>query len=208
MRAARALVLEALLVAVLGLAFALAANALSPRGLRLARNYFPGAVSPAPLAGTTVNPAVTGTNLQPGQGTEAVLQRLRQRGLQATSSNEVVALFRDARYEQGLVVFVDARDDAHYQAGHIPGAWQFNHYRPENYLPAVLPACLNAQQVVVYCTGGACEDSEFAAVMLRDAGVPGGNLSVYTGGINEWLAAGLPVETGARGSGQMLPSKP
>jgi len=123
-------------------------------------------------------------------------------------SNEVVQLFRDVRYEQGLVVFVDARDDAHYQAGHIPGAWQFNHYRAENYLDAVLPVCLNAQQVVVYCTGGECEDSEFAAIMLRDAGVPGEKLFVFTGGFTEWAGNKLPVETGARLSGQLLDHKP
>ena len=70
-------------------------------------------------------------------------------------------------------------------------------------MPTVLPVCLAAQKVVVYCTGGACEDSEFAALMLRDAGVPRENVYVYVGGITEWIANGLPVETGARGSGQM-----
>ena len=122
----------------------------------------------------------------------------------SAASNEVTALFRDPRHDQGLVAFIDARDDAHYQAGHIPGAWQFDHYRAEAYLPAVLPVCMNAQQVVVYCNGGTCEDSEFAAVLLRDAGVPRTSLFVYVGGITEWKSNGLPVETGARRSGQLL----
>jgi hypothetical protein len=30
-------------------------------------------------------------------------------------------------------------DDEHYRAGHIPGAFQLDHYHPENYLAAVLP---------------------------------------------------------------------
>lgn len=203
MRVAKTIVLEALLVTALGLAFALAANALSPRGLRLSRNYFPGdeRVIVAALPSTNALPA--NATASSGGLANATLRRLQQRGLQVVASNEVVELSRDLRYEQGLVVFIDARNDQHYQAGHIPGAWQFDHYRAENYLPAVLPVCLSAQKVVVYCTGGTCEDSEFAAVMLRDAGVPQENLFVYAGGIAEWMTTGHPVEIGVRGSGQL-----
>ena len=216
MKNVKRVLLEALLVAALGLAFALGANALSPRGLRLNRNYFPtaagarnSALPPAKPAqderGQTTNaPAVANST----GALSAALRRLQEHGLQPMGSNQVVQLFRDVRYEQGLVVFVDARDDAHYQAGHIPGAWQFNHYRAENYLDSVLPICLNAQQAVVYCTGGECEDSEFAAIMLRDAGVPREKLFVYAGGITEWTGNKLPVETGARLSGQLLDHKP
>jgi len=202
MRKAKAVVFELLLVVVLGLLFALVANALSPRGLRLSRNYFPDAGT-RPAAGSTATTTTTvSTN-----AANATIQRLQQRGLQLVSSNEVVELFRDPRYEQGLVVFIDARDDQHYAAGHIPGAWQFHHYRAENYLPTVLPVCINALQVVVYCTGGECEDSEFAAIMLRDAGVPRETLFVYAGGITEWTTNGLPVETGARRNGEVLKPK-
>ena len=202
MRNAKAVVFEAFWVAALGLAFALAANALSPRGLRLSRNYFPDAGTAPSLTNSTATASVS-TN-----ASNATAQRLQQRGLQLVSSNEVAELFRDPRHEQGLVVFIDARDDQHYAAGHIPGAWQFHHYRAEDYLPTVLPICLNALQVVVYCNGGECEDSEFAAIMLRDAGVPRETLFVYAGGIIEWKANGLPVETGARLSGQLLPRQP
>jgi rhodanese-related sulfurtransferase len=207
MRKARRVLLEAVAVAAAGLLFALAANALSPRGLRLTRNYFPGGA----VASAVVQPS---TNSAPGAATgsqnsfEATLRRLEQHGLQPMAGNAVVELFHDLRYEQGLVILVDARDDAHYQAGHIPGAWQFDHYHPEQYLPAVLPVCLNAQKVVVYCTGGACEDSEFAAIMLREAGVPRDSLFVYTGGITEWMTNGQPLESGARGSGVVVRRKP
>jgi rhodanese-related sulfurtransferase len=199
MRNARAVVLETMLVAALGLAFALAANALSPRGLRLSRNYFPGNHKPivaAPPGAHSSSAPTTGTS---ANRLSAVLERLRQQNLQSVTSNEVIELFRDPRYELGVVVFVDARNDQEYQAGHIPRAWQFNHYRAEAYLPTVLPVCLTAEKIVVYCNGGECEDSEFAAVVLRDAGVPRENLFVYVGGISEWMTNGLPVETGARG---------
>jgi rhodanese-related sulfurtransferase len=204
---AKAVLLEALLVVVAGLLLALAANAFSPRGLRLSRNYFP-EFTVASKAATNGTNSVVPTARANVAGTNATLQRLRQRGLQLVTSNEVVQLFRDPRYEQGLVVFVDARDDQHYTMGHIPGAWQFHHYRAENYLPTVLPACMAALQVVVYCTGGECEDSEFAAIMLRDAGVPSENLFVFAGGFTEWTATGSTIETGTRGSGAVLQAKP
>jgi rhodanese-related sulfurtransferase len=204
MRNAKAVVVEALLVAALGLVFAIAANALSPRGLRLSRNYFPDAGTRL----SATNSGATATTPVSANASNTTIQRLQQHGLQLVSSNEVVELFRDPRYAQGLVMFIDARDDQHYAAGHIPGAWQFHHYRAENYLPTVLPVCLNALQIVVYCAGGECEDSEFAAIMLRDAGVPREALFVYAGGITEWKAGGLPVESGVRGSGQLLPAKP
>jgi rhodanese-related sulfurtransferase len=67
----------------------------------------------------------------------------------------------------------------------------------------VLPACLAAQKIVVYCTGGKCEDSEFAAGTLLEAGIPAAKISVYIGGITEWTAAKLPLETGTRKSGML-----
>jgi rhodanese-related sulfurtransferase len=211
MRKGPAIALEALLVAALGVAFALAANALSPRGLRLSRDYFPeqssaAKTSPATksTAGTTGLPAVA--IHPPGASpTDAIAQKLQQRGLQIVSSNEVVELYRDPRREQGLIVFIDARDDSHYTSGHIPGAWQLDRFRPENYLPSVLPACLAALKVVIYCSGGECEDSAFAAILLREAGVPADALFVYIGGITEWKAGGSPMETGPRGSGTVTP---
>jgi rhodanese-related sulfurtransferase len=208
MRNARTLVLEATLVAMAGLAFALACNGLSPRGLRLSRNYFPG--GPLPSATQSVTNVVANPSTGPASTDPlaATLRRLEQVGLQSIHSNSVVELFRDPRFEQGLVVFLDARDDQHYQAGHIPGAWQFNHYRAEQFLPTILPLCLSAQKIVVYCNGGTCDDSEFAAIMLRDAGIPRENLFVYAGGITEWMTNGLPVETGMRRSGQLLKSGP
>jgi rhodanese-related sulfurtransferase len=117
-------------------------------------------------------------------------------------------LFRDPEYEQELIVFVDARDDQHYEEGHVPGAYQLDRYYPENHLPTVLPACLNATRVVIYCKGGKCEDSYFAAQAFQEAGVPPERLCVYAGGIAEWGAARLPVETGARRSGVIEPAKP
>ncbi len=202
--------LEGLIVALGGALFGFAANAVSPRGLALSRNYFPGATrNSVPTAPATQPRSVPGaTNVAMPSQAELLAARLKAKGLQLVESNQVVQLFRDPRYEQELIVFIDARDDQNYQAGHIPGAYQLDHYRLENYLANVLPACQSAERIVVYCTGGDCEDSEFTAMTLQGVGIPKERLSVYGGGMTEWATNGLPVELGGRRSGNLLRSKP
>jgi len=195
----RTVLFEALLVAVIGAAVSFAANALSPRGLALTRDFF----GPATRPGTNI---VHGTNAPAGAGTNSLAllaARLESKGVRLANSNQVVALFRDPRFEQSLVVFVDSREDSHYQEGHIPGAYQLDYYRPENYLPTVLPICQIAEEIVIYCNGGDCEDSEFTANLLLSAGIPKEKLLVYAGGMTEWTTNGLPVEIGVRQSGQI-----
>jgi len=197
--------LEAVLVAAIGTALAFVANALSPRGLKLTRDYFPGSNRTGTSSLPATNSAKAGAGANPAKpsAAELALARLKEKGLQVVDCKQAQELFHDPRYTQGTIAFIDARNDEHYQKGHIPGAWQFDRYHPENYLAAVLPVCQMAQQVVVYCAGGDCEDSEFAALFLRDsAQVPGEKLFVFTGGWTEWTERGLPVETGSRNSGQ------
>jgi len=196
---------QAALVLVLGSLLSLAANAVSPRGLKLTTDYFPAAkAGPGARLGTLPPPATAGTD----DSFASVAERLRTQGLQALDHPEVAALFHSPDFAAQKVVFVDARNDQHYQAGHVPGAWQFDHYHPAQHIAAVLPACLLAEKVVVYCTGGNCEDSEFAARMLTQSSVPAQKLFIYPGGITEWQTRGQPLETGPRGSGVLLPAKP
>ncbi len=202
--------IETLAFAALGLGFALAANWVSPRGLSLTRNYFPATGKPAagllPGALTNVTGADRGAG---GEGDwEIVAARLRGKGLHPIDGVEAAQVFQDGKAGRDLVVFVDARDDRHFEEGHIPGAYQFDRYYPEKHLPAVLAACLSATKIVVYCTGGNCEDSEFAALALRDAGVAEERLLVYAGGIVEWTAKLLPVEVGGQNSGRMRGANP
>ena len=131
--------------------------------------------------------------------------RLKEKGLQPIDGREAEQLFRDPLRELESIVFIDARDDRHYAEGHIPGAFQFDRYYPEKHLPAVLSTCLNATKIVVYCSGGNCEDSEFAALTLKDAGAPLDRIAVYAGGIADWAAKGLPIELGVRNSGNLRP---
>jgi rhodanese-related sulfurtransferase len=203
--AARRILMEAALVAVFGAAFAFAANLISPRGLALTRDYFPSGTAhqvrpvaravPPPAAAT--NPAV----LSPAQFLAA---QMKEKGLQLIDAPQAIKFFEDPRRAQNQIVFVDARKEAEYQKGHIPGAYEFDSYHPEKYFAAVLPVCQNAEQVVVYCNGGDCDDSENAALLLRDVGIPNQKILVYGGGFADWTTNNLPVETGGRNSGILL----
>ena len=190
-----------MLVAALGAVLAFAANGLSPRGLKLSNNYFPGAqpTLPSPTkAAAVTSPKATNAN----PAVEMLSARLQQDGLQLADGELAQQLFRDPRHNQDLVIFIDARDDPHYAAGHIPGAYHFDRFHPEDYLTNVVQACLSAEQIVFYCNGGDCDDSEHAAIMLRDSlGLPRDKVFVYGGGIMEWASNGLPLEVGARNSG-------
>jgi rhodanese-related sulfurtransferase len=192
---------EGVLVAVTGAALAFAANALSPRGLPLTRDLSPGkAIRSSSSGGTNATlPAGAKTN----SPLELLAAKLKEEGLQLADSNQVVQLFHDPRREQGGVIFIDSRDDEHYRAGHIPGAYLFNRYHEELYVADVLQPCLSAEQIVFYCNGGLCDDSEQTALRLRESfHIPKEKVFVYGGGMDEWATNGLPIEVGARNSGQ------
>jgi rhodanese-related sulfurtransferase len=175
-------------IVVLGCVVGLITNAISPRGLSLTRDYFPAsAASPKPKSA-----------LDPATAPAAPVRT--KRGLPLIAYDEVSTLFHDPRYAQGLVVFIDARDESHYAVGHIPGARLFDHYHMDRYLTEVLAIAPLAERIVVYCNGGDCEDSELAALDLMSLGVPADKLSIYGGGITEWQQRHQPTEKGMRAS--------
>jgi 3-mercaptopyruvate sulfurtransferase SseA len=194
--------IEALAVGLLGGLFAILANALSPHAFSMRNDYFAGdSARSTYTAFTNAHPALNTNNLSPFERLAAEFQA---KGLQLADSNQVISLFRDPRREQNLVVFVDARGEDDFHGGHVPGAYLFDHFHRENYLPTVAPVCQAAQQIVVYCGGGTCELSEHTAIDLRDiVQIPKEKLFVYAGGMNEWRTNRMPIETGERLSGKM-----
>lgn len=194
--------IEAVLIAAAGLLLGMAGNALSPAGLRIGRDYFPAAAAPEAAPAhpdvKTADPAAKAAEIE-----RQAIERLKARGLGAIQFEEAKALYFDPLYAMGALLFIDARHDEEYAAGHVPNALQFDHYHAERYLNAVLQAAPGTTRIVVYCAGGACEDSEFAAATLADFLPEPSRLCVYVGGIDEWTARGMPIETGERGSGQI-----
>lgn len=195
---------EAVLVAVVGAAFALTANQFSARGLALTRNYFPAETNTVVQAVVHLNSfrTASGQNPAPPMPGDMLAAQMKQQGLQLVDGPQSVQLFHDSQLEPG-VIFVDARDDLQYRQGHIPGAYQFDPYRPESYFPTVLPVCQAARQIVVYCNGGNCGDSETAALLLKNVGISNRKIFVYAGGITDWTNNHQQVEIGERNSGDL-----
>jgi rhodanese-related sulfurtransferase len=204
-RCAGRIVAEAALVAVAGVALALLANQLSPHHLKLTFNYYRGDLTkPSPPAdGITLSNGVSVPN-STNAGESLLEAKLRTEGMHLLTLAQAEQLLHDPRLQQNLILFVDARGEDDYAKGHIPGAAEFYPYHPEKYLAEILPGCQIAQQIVVYCTGGECEDSHSAALFLRDnAQVPADKLYVFGGGMTEWEAAKQPLEIGPRNSGNI-----
>ena len=90
-------------------------------------------------------------------------------------------------WRQRSAIFIDAREPDFFEEGHIPGA--INVPLSQLAHPTGLPENKSAA-LIVYCSGGDCEDSRILAKALVATGYP--NSSVLAGGWDEWTAAGLP----------------
>jgi rhodanese-related sulfurtransferase len=96
-------------------------------------------------------------------------------------------------------LFFDARRSSAYAEGHIPGAIHVSPWEGdlEDKIRAIYEMGIASDApLIVYCTGGACEDSHMIAERLW--GIELNNVLVYTDGWPDWIARGLPVVRGAR----------
>ena len=97
---------------------------------------------------------------------------------------------------QGLVLFLDARSEAEYAAGHIAGALSLPLETFDLRIAEILPLIDAAETAVTYCNGEDCHLGEILARKLGEWGCT--NVEVLPNGWTRWQAAGLPV---ARGMG-------
>lgn len=177
MRAARLTLIETLIVLAVGVGLGLGINAVRGEdSINLNRDY---------------RPAPQTQPRKPDGPTPRPKHPYRELGF-----DETLAIWEDPNREYGLYVFVDARNDKEFEAGHVPGAYQCDFYRIENYIEDAFAAASGAEKVVVYCIGGDCEDSIGVCNVLHDYGIPTENLLLYRGGWEEWNQKQMPVATG------------
>jgi rhodanese-related sulfurtransferase len=100
------------------------------------------------------------------------------------------------------VLFLDARRTSVFEAGHIAGArsysvWESDVDEKVNKLFEERgdPAEQN-KPIVIYCSGGACEDSHMLAQKLY--GILFNNVYVYKDGFPDWQQRGGAVKTGGQ----------
>lgn len=99
-------------------------------------------------------------------------------------------------------LFLDARRTSVYEAGHIAGAHPYSVWESDvddkvNKLFEERgdPAEQN-KPIVIYCSGGACEDSHMLAQKLW--GIQFNNVYVYKDGFPDWQKRGGAVKTGGQ----------
>jgi rhodanese-related sulfurtransferase len=97
------------------------------------------------------------------------------------------------------VLFLDARRTSVYEQGHIAGARPFSVWESDvdDKVKALLAENRDQKQpIVIYCSGGDCEDSHMLAQKLW--GVFFNNVYVYKDGFPDWQKRGGPARTGAK----------
>jgi len=95
-------------------------------------------------------------------------------------------------FQSHNIIFLDARSETDYKAGHISKALNLPFEEFEKYYPKVEPLLTKDKNIITYCDGTECEASLFLARLLRDKGFK--NLKIFFGGWTEWNKAGLPVQ--------------
>lgn len=117
---------------------------------------------------------------------EKVLNEQLTGGLPAVSLEQA----REA-YEGGYALFVDAREPDFFEVGHIPGAVSLPVKDFERVFPLLKERLLAVPRVIAYCDGASCEASVELTEKLLFAGLE--HVEIFTGGIQQWKAAGQPV---------------
>jgi rhodanese-related sulfurtransferase len=120
---------------------------------------------------------------------EKVLNEQLTGGLPAVSLKEA----KEA-HAKGDALFVDARDAAFYEEGHIPGALSLPVQDFEMVFPRLKEQLLAAPRLITYCDSASCEMSVELTEKLLFAGF--NQVEIFTGGMQQWKAAGQPVVSG------------
>lgn len=94
--------------------------------------------------------------------------------------------------ETGSHMLIDARIDTEYQSGTIPGSLSAPLSRIDEAFLELAMFVIPEDQLITFCSGPDCDEALMLALYLRDQGME--NVSLFVGGIEEWLAADLPLE--------------
>jgi rhodanese-related sulfurtransferase len=97
-----------------------------------------------------------------------------------------------AAIERREVTVVDALPESYYSQQHIPGAINLVEADVADRAATLLPD--KGAEIVTYCSNAACPNSQAVATLLTKLGYT--NVRKYRDGIQDWVAAGLPVEAG------------
>jgi rhodanese-related sulfurtransferase len=98
-----------------------------------------------------------------------------------------------AGIDDGTLVVLDALGGALYERQHLPGALPLLESDVDSRVAELVPD--TATPVVTYCSNPACANSTRVARRLEQLGYT--SVRTYPEGIEGWVEAGLPVESGS-----------
>ena len=104
---------------------------------------------------------------------------------------EITVADAKARVAAGPVLWLDARREPEFKAGHIPGALLLNEYDWENLLIAAFPAIMEAAEgtpLIIYCDGQQCAASRAVREKLQQTPLGDRELLILRGGWPAWQA--------------------
>ena len=163
------------------------------------------ATTPAPAPQPTVKPATKppATTTANGQRPTANPPNVLARFQQHPDKPYIELGFDDVEALHGKgVLFLDARRTSVYEQGHIAGARPFSVWESDiddkvrKLFDERSDPDAQAQPIVVYCSGGDCEDSHMLAQKLW--GIQFNNVYVYKDGFPDWQKHGGAIRTGAQ----------
>jgi rhodanese-related sulfurtransferase len=149
--------------------------------------------TPAPAAAAAAPSAPSGN--APGAAASAAkaFPPHPDRAFVEIGTDDAEVLFKQGR------LFLDARRSSVYADGHVPGARSFPVWESDiaDRVKAIYEEGLDPNApVVIYCSGGDCEDSHMLAEKLYMVGF--NDLLVDRDGFPAWQKRGLPVTKGGK----------
>lgn len=117
------------------------------------------------------------------------------RGLTVVADSGEISL-AEARslQDKGAAVFVDARDEASFRAGHIAGALNITAESVPLNIELLSSFAIAGTTIIVYCDGLNCQLGTQLARVLRQRGIT--NTRVLASGLSSWAAAKYPTAAG------------
>lgn len=97
------------------------------------------------------------------------------------------------RLKQGSAIFMDARSEYDYNAGHIQTARNYPEKTLDIWMPDFFDNTPPESLLITYCSDTRCHLAEHLAVKLYELGYP--HVRFMPAGLSAWLASGYPVES-------------
>lgn len=115
-----------------------------------------------------------------------VEKQAEQRGVRMVSPAVALELFRS-----GNVTFIDARPEAEFLNGHIPGAVSVPFGQLDEKIPQIMRLIDSGHVLVIYCSNRMCDDALLLAAEIK---AMGGDALLFIDGFDSWAKHGAEVE--------------